>query len=60
MRRIDAVRALLQMLDGEPVLSNLGANTYDLRRRRSSGELLHVGCHGLRFLDRPGAGARAA
>lgn len=30
MKRIDAVRALLALLDGEPVLSNLGANTYDL------------------------------
>jgi len=30
VKRIDAIHALLQMLDRQPVLSNLGANTYDL------------------------------
>lgn len=30
MIRIDAIRALLQVLDSQPVLANLGTNTYDL------------------------------
>lgn len=30
MIRIDAIRALLQVLDSQPVLVNLGTNTYDL------------------------------
>lgn len=30
MIRIDAIRALLQVLNSQPVLANLGTNTYDL------------------------------